>query len=132
MTEPVKIVDCSWHGAHGFELLKFPNTKWFYVSNNVRPDWSKQVRGDPPKNLSWVPYYEPGKYDLAILHLDQASVCRDGRISKGKNMLTCDLNDEIQDIPKIIINHGTPYWPEIEDLETGRYSTEWIKLMCRK
>lgn len=59
-------------------------------------------------------YYEPGKYDLAILHLDQQCVNPD--IGKGK--LYRQLNEVIQDIPKIVINHGTPDYKEMyeEDL----------------
>lgn len=56
-----------------------------------------------------MPYYEKGKYDLAILDVDQQ--CVDPRIGKGK--LYRALNEEIQDIPKIVINHGSPCWPEV-------------------
>lgn len=55
-----------------------------------------------------MPYYEPGKYDVAILHIDQQ--CIDPMIGKG--VLYRNLNKVIQDIPKIVINHGTPIWPE--------------------
>jgi glycosyltransferase involved in cell wall biosynthesis len=55
-----------------------------------------------------VTYYEPGKYDLAILHVDQQHT--DPRIGKG--WLYSDLNELIQDIPKMVLNHGTPMWDE--------------------
>jgi len=58
-----------------------------------------------------VSYYEPGKYDLAVLHVDQQ--CVDPDIGKGK--LYRDLNEVITDIPKIVINHGTPMWDERYD-----------------
>ena len=62
-----------------------------------------------PGNLSKVAYYEPGAYDLAVLHVDQQ--CVDP--SFGKSRLYKELDEEIKDIPKIVINHGTPFWPEV-------------------
>lgn len=61
---------------------------------------------------NWVTHYEPGKYDVAILHLDQQCV-EDGIYEYGKARLYRELNEVIRDIPKIVIMHGTPYYPEI-------------------
>lgn len=59
----------------------------------------------------WVTHYEPGVYDAAILHLDQQ--CIEPELwSRGKGGLYRDLNEVIKDIPKIVIMHGTPYYPE--------------------
>jgi hypothetical protein len=58
--------------------------------------------------LKWATHYEPGKYDLAILHVDQQHV--DPLIGKGQ--LYRALDKIIQDIPKLVINHGTPMWDE--------------------
>jgi len=69
--------------------------------------WSNSAR-PMPKHLKWVTHYEPGKYDLAILHIDQQ--CVDPTIGKG--WLYNDLNEVIKDIPKIVVCHGTPLWPE--------------------
>ena len=71
-----------------------------------------------PENVHYVPYYEKGLYDLAVFDVDQQ--CVDPRIGKGQ--LYRALNEEIQDIPKIVINHGTPCWPE--NWEPGR-SKRW-------
>jgi len=58
-----------------------------------------------------VPFYEKGKYDLAVLHLDQQ--CMDLALWEcGKGSLYRELNKVITDIPKIVIMHGTPYYPE--------------------
>jgi len=76
------------------------------VVNTVRK-WGK-YRPTPP-NLHKVAYYEPGKYDVAVLHVDQQ--CVDP--SFGKSRLYQELNEAIIDIPKIVINHGTPFWPEL-------------------
>ena len=62
-------------------------------------------------NVNWVDHYEPGKYDFALIHLDQQ--CMDEPLwQRGKGSLFRELNEVITDIPKIVINHGTPYYPE--------------------
>ena len=64
-----------------------------------------------------MPYYEKGKYDVAILHLDQQCV-EDSLWDRGKGSLYRELNETITGIPKIVIIHGTPFYPEIfNDLE---------------
>lgn len=114
----IKIFNTPWHVAHQYELFKLPNTEWFHIVNSVRK-WTKgdQSFRPRPKNLFDVAYYEPGKYDLAILHVDQQ--CVDP--SLGKSRLYQQLDDIIKDIPKIVINHGTPYWPEA-------FTPEYMKL----
>lgn len=102
----IRIFNTPWHVAHQYELYKIPNTEWVHIVNTVRK-WGK-YRPTPP-NLSRTAYYEPGKYDVAVLHVDQQ--CVDP--SFGKSRLYRQLNEEIKDIPKIVINHGTPFWPEM-------------------
>lgn len=58
--------------------------------------------------FEWVQWYEPGEYDVAILHVDQQHT--DPNIGKG--WLYRDLNEIITDIPKIVVNHGTSMWDE--------------------
>lgn len=120
-----------WHVAHQHEMLKIVKkypVKFCYLRNNVRR-WSRFThRPDPATYLSkdefeWVDYYEPGKYDLAILHLDQQCVNPD----IGKGHLYRQLNEVITDIPKIVINHGTPmydeYCPEDMVINGGKVQT---------
>lgn len=104
------------HLSHQFEMLKMTKKypiKFCYLENNVRR-WSRySARPEPTSWLTkdefeWVTHYEPGKYDVAILHVDQQHV--DPRIGKG--WLYEDANKLIQDIPKIVINHGCPMWDE--------------------
>lgn len=104
------------HLSNQYEMLKLAKkypVKFHYLENNVRR-WSRySARPEPTTWLNedefeWVTHYEPGKYDLAILHVDQQHT--DSRIGKG--WLYEDLNSIIQDIPKIVINHGTPMWDE--------------------
>ncbi len=104
------------HLGNQYEMLKLAKkypVKFHYLENNVRR-WSRfSARPEPTTWLSedefeWVTHYEPGKYDLAILHVDQQHT--DPRIGKG--WLYEDLNSIIQDVPKMVINHGTPMWDE--------------------
>lgn len=99
------------HLGSQYEALKLAENypiEFYWLENNVRK-WSKLSPRPMPKHLNWVQYYEPGKYDLAMLHLDQQAA--DPNIGKGQ--LYRQLNNTIQDIPKIVFNHGTPMWPEM-------------------
>lgn len=122
MSRPLNIFGVVNHSGHQYEQLKLAkrgNVKFSYLENNVRR-WSKYSSRPEPtswltsKQFEWVTHYESGKYDLAILHVDQQHT--DPRIGKGQ--LYRQLNEVIQDIPKIVINHGTPMWDDYytEDL----------------
>lgn len=104
------------HAGNQYEMLKLAKkypVKFSYLESNVRR-WDRFTpRPEPTTWLNddefeWVTHYEPGKYDLAILHVDQQHT--DPKIGKG--WVYRDLNEIIQDIPKIVINHGTPMWDE--------------------
>lgn len=98
------------HVANQYEMLKlaeYYDVEFTYLENNVRR-WSESSPRPLPNHLNWETHYEPGKYDLAILHTDQQHA--DGRIGKGQ--LYRQMNEIIQDIPKVVINHGTPMWDE--------------------
>ena len=134
----LKLFDTPWHIGHQYEMLKFGFAEWYWMyqhrreySANARGDlrklsenpifiadseWNleyiKKMRGLPiDKGFKWVPHYEAGKYDVAILHLDQG--CLEDQIMKrGKGSVFMQLNEVIKDIPKIVIMHGTPFHPE--------------------
>jgi glycosyltransferase involved in cell wall biosynthesis len=101
----MKIFNVLNHVSHNYALYQLPDTEWYVLNNNIRR-WNYYAR--PLPKITYVPYYEPGKYDVAVLHVDQQII--DPRIGKG--VLYRDLNKLITDIPKVVINHGTPYWPE--------------------
>jgi len=78
--------------------------------------------------MRFVPWYEEGKYDLAILHVD--GECADPEGTKGN--LYKRLNEVIQDKPKIVINHGTPWIPEKFNRYVKDVEGEKEKLMAGK
>jgi len=116
MTKRLNIFGCVNHVGNQYEMLKLAKrgkVKFHYLENNVRRWTEYSARPEPstwltPDEFEWVTHYEPGKYDVAILHTDQQHT--DPRIGKGQ--LYRQLNAVIQDIPKIVINHGTPMWDE--------------------
>lgn len=108
MKSKIKALGHPWHLGHQYELSKLDFIEWSWLRQYKR-SYSDKVRGDFMTN--WVNYYEPGKYDVALLHLDQQ--CVDPIIyERGKGSLYRELNEVIQDIPKVVIMHGTPYYPE--------------------
>jgi len=104
----LRVFGVPWHLGHQYELSKFPFVEWSWLLQYKRK-YSKYIRTDFMKN--WVTHYEPGKYDLAILHLDQQCIDKD-LLDRGKASVYRHLNEVIKDIPKIVIQHGTPYYPE--------------------
>ncbi len=112
MTEPVKklkVFGHPWHLSHQYELSKLPFLDWSWLVQYKRP-YSKKSRGDFMADR-WVVDYEPGKYDVAILHLDQQCI-EEELWARGKGTLYKELNQVIKDIPKVVIMHGTTYYPE--------------------
>lgn len=112
----IKIFGHLNHLGNQFEMLKLTKNypvKFYWLENNVRKWTANAPRPQPETWLTkdefeYVPYYEPGNYDLAMLHLDQQAA--DPFIGKGQ--LCRQLENLIQDIPKVIFNHGTPLWDE--------------------
>lgn len=102
----IKIFGLPWHCGHQAELFKLPDCS-FDLLVNMRREWAFNAR-PLPANVKRVPFYRPGQYDLAILHVDQQSV----HPPMGKHQIYKEMNEAVRDIPKIVINHGSPVWPE--------------------
>jgi len=113
----INVFGCVNHVGNQYELLKLAKkypVKFWYLENNVRRWTDRSARPEPTTWLTkdefeWVDRYEAGKYDMAMLHVDQQHI--DPNIGKGQ--LYRALNKIIQDIPKVVINHGTPMWNEM-------------------
>lgn len=98
------VIGVPWHVGHQHELAKLPFIKNYDLLINPYRTWGDKSRPFPEK-MGWVDHYEKGKYDFAILHVDQQ--CLSERIGKG--LLYKAANEIITDIPKIVINHMTPF-----------------------
>ena len=113
----IRIFNYPWHISHQYELMQIPNTKWSWLIQHRR-GYSAFPRDDffEKFGAEWVASYKKGKYDVALLHLDQQCF-EEGLWERGKGSLFKDVNEAVTDIPKIIIMHGTPYYPENYDCD---------------
>lgn len=103
-----KIFDYCWHIPHQWDMIRaLHNDCDFFYGLNVFTGWDTSRRPLPPE-ISFVTHYEPGLYDAAILHIDQGVVIPNCQ----KTMIYEHFNSIITDIPKIVLNHGTPVLPE--------------------
>jgi glycosyltransferase involved in cell wall biosynthesis len=106
-----KVFDVPWHIGHQYEMLKFPFVDWYWLRQPKRHVGAR-LRGSLDGKVTWVEHYEPGRYDAAILHLDQE--CLDEIPTRlGKDSYYRHLDRIITDIPKIVVMHGTPCDPEM-------------------
>lgn len=121
----IKIFDMPWHIGHQYEMLKFPFAEFDWLFQWIR-DYNEMPRGDIKHLFNWVDHYEEGKYDVAILHLDQGCI-DEGTLSVGKGSIYRHLNSVIKDIPKIVIMHGTPYYPEVEEFKNTQVIIDKVK-----
>ncbi len=103
-----KIFEYCWHEPHQFNMINaLKDHCQFDYCLNSRKHWDHTQRPVPP-GLKFVPHYERGLYDFAIFHVDQRIYVPDDWEYK----IYTALNEYIDDIPKIVINHGSPVFPE--------------------
>lgn len=110
MSKKLKIFNHPWHISHQHTLMNaLKDYADFYWLKQFKRPFHKGPRGDLP--VTMVNHYEPGFYDLALLHVDQQCL-EPELLLRGKGSMYRELNEVITDVPKIVINHGTPYYPE--------------------
>lgn len=107
-------------------MVRLPFFESYDFIINPYRTWGESSRPFPEKGR-WVTHFEKGKYDLAILHIDQQSIYNPAvgdRIHKGK--LYLELREAIgNDCPIITINHMTPFHDKYE----SPYVVDFIKKM---
>lgn len=109
----LKIFDTPWHSAHSHDLaMALSPVADFGMLINYTRRWDVRNR-EIPENIEWVTHFEKGKYDFAILHLDQQ--CSNPNLNK--TVLTLHMKQTIKelepDLHIVYINHGTPVYPEM-------------------
>ncbi len=130
MVRKLKIAATTWHVMHFHDLFNaLSDVADFYLINNIWRSWRKKdyIAARPiPDNVKFVPYYEPGVYDFAILDIDQQCVNQ----HLGKSIVYQELHDQIKDIPQVVINHGSPVYPEF--LMTQETTKQQAEEECRR
>ena len=125
----LKIVCTTWHVMHWWDLFNaLKDDADFYLIDNSWRSWRRKefLAARPiPANTHFVPFYEPGVYDFAILNIDQQCV----NTKLGKSVVYSELNGLIRDIPKVVINHASPVYPEY--LMTSEMTKEQAEDECR-
>ena len=118
MIKKYKIFGTVHHIMHQTRLVQaLRDDAEFYLCYNSWRQWQDKrfLKARPiPDNIKFVTHYEPKTYDFAILHIDQ-QICNPQIL--GKATVYQEFNDCIQDIPKVVINHGSPYYPEFLKLD---------------
>jgi glycosyltransferase involved in cell wall biosynthesis len=108
MNRKIRIFDYCWHIPHQWDMINALKEDCdFFYCLNVKRHWDINLR-PLPSGLKFVTHYEPKQYDVAILHLDQQMIDP----FHQKKLIYTQFNELIRDIPKIVINHGTPVYPE--------------------
>ena len=108
MNRKIKIFDHFWHIPHQWDMIQaLKDDCEFYYCPNTKFCWNTSKR-PIPEELNVVTCYEPGRYDIAMLHVDQQSI----ESTSKKRLIYEQFNSVISDIPKIVINHGTPVYDE--------------------
>lgn len=108
MKNKIRIFDYCWHIPHQWDMINaLKNDCTFFYCLNIKRHWDTSQR-PIPENLNFVTHYQPGLYDVAILHLDQQII----ELDDQKRLIYDHFNSTISDIPKIVLNHGSPVYPE--------------------
>lgn len=120
----LKVFTTPWHIAHQhdlYEALKDVVDVYFLINYTRR--WDEKVRPFP-RNMKWVTSFEKGKYDFALLHIDQQ--CTLPELNKA--ILPVHMRKAIREaeptLPVIWINHATPVYPE--NYPDGNRANEFI------
>lgn len=122
-----RVIGVPWHTSHQYELAKLPFIEEYALILNPWRYWGDVQRPMNPK-MHYVTHYESGRYDFAILHIDQQSIYdpeNEDRISKGR--LYQELNECIRDIPKVVINHMTPFHDKYDTAYVVQYMKKAIE-----
>lgn len=123
----LKVWKTCWHVSHDFDLITaLKGVADFSLLINYTRRWDEKNRSIP-ENTEWVQHFEKGKYDLAILNIDQQ--CNLPNLNKG--ILTKHMREAVgNDCPVIYINHGTPVYPEV--YEDGNSKNGYVSERLKK
>lgn len=126
INKKLKIFDYCYHIPHQWDMVNaLKDDCEFYYCLNVKQHWDFSKR-PLPDCIKFITHYEEGVYDLAILHVDQQTILFD----QPKYLVYNHFNKTIKDIPKVVINHGSPVFPELFWESDCRLSEEETQKKC--
>ena len=119
-----KILDMPWNLNEQYELLRLPSVEWSWLVQ-YRVGY-RLLRPELAGFFKWAPYYEGGRYDAAVLHLDLELIEPLPKALSRRRVYE-ELNGLVKDIPKIVIVHGSSPeakcgWQEVRDLIGDNYA----------
>jgi hypothetical protein len=123
----LKVFGHPWHTAHQAALSQLPFIKEYALQIEPFKKGLAASQREISDKFKYVDHYEKGYYDFAILHVDQQCIYSpqdDDRIAKGR--IYQELNEVITDIPKIVINHMTPFHDKYDSAYVVRYFKKLI------
>lgn len=130
MGKRLRVWKSPWHTAHDHDLIEAlkPIADFDLLINYTRR-WDDKNR-PVPENVNWVTHFEKGKYDFAILNIDQQ--CSNPNLNK--TALTMQMKQTIMELeptlPLVFINHGTPVYPEM--FPDGTKATDFVSEQLKK
>jgi len=103
----LRVIGVPWHVGHQYELAKLFG-EYDLLMNHYRT-WG-DVSRPRPENMKDVLTFKKTDYDLAILHVDQQ--CTQPEMNKYK--LFTQFKELTEGMPRVIINHMTPFDDRLE------------------
>lgn len=117
-----KILDTPWNLEEQSEMLTFPFVEWSWLVQ-YRVGY-RHLRQELENLIRWVPFYEAGRFQAAILHLDLEPV-EPSKNALARRRLYEELDAVIERTPKIVIVHGS----RVETDDGGRARREIRELI---
>lgn len=126
----LKVFTTPWHLSHQDSLYHAleKDVQPFFLNNYTRR-WDERVRPFP-KKAKWVNYFEKGKYDLAILHIDQQCSLPDLNKAVLPRHMKKAIREVDKDIPIVWVNHATPVYPE--NYPDGNINNNYVSKILTK
>lgn len=118
--------------THQYSLARMPFVETYDLA--IEP-WRKGFATSQrplPETIHYVDHFEPGKYDFALLHVDQQCIydpAKGQRISKGRLFMELrkTIKDLEPDLPVLVINHMTPFHDDFESPVVVEYIKEMLQ-----
>jgi hypothetical protein len=107
----IKVLDTPWHIVHNRRLMSIPWMHVYLFDPAGRQFWKERHRPRPeemPNFGGWVRRYDPGEYDLIVLHLDNWCAGGPSELRAAPYRYLTSLIPSDDPTPQVVICHGRP------------------------